>query len=539
MVIRELYVKSFGKFTEEHFYLKEGVQVICGENEFGKSTLHAFIRAMLFGLDRGRGRAAQKDEFSRYEPWENPGNYAGVMRFTCGGRNFRLERSFARAARRTALVCEDDGEELSLEQGDLDILLGGITPALFDSTVSVGQLRAEPGQELYEALENRAANYFETGSGEIDISAALRDLRERQRDTERALRGEEAAQEAELEKIRMECGYLERDMRALQEEYEEKQEQLKALDRQKLSGAAGKDGGAEERESGGQARESVSGGRSLIVMGIAGVLAGTVGFLWSLFLKGAAQAVPAAPFTVISGIVSAAGLLLLAAGLTASVRRKRMERNGGGRGRDSAAKRGQDSAAVRAEADRDEKKRLQGELEHIRSAWKEKEIRCGSLREQCGEYGPSDMGVKLVRRQQALSLAEQALRQAAREMGDQTAQLLNRRASEILASVTDGAYRALRMEEGRHLSVWDGIRRIPAERLSRGTIEQIYFSVRLAAADILLEEPMPVILDDAFAFYDSIRLESALKWLSRQGKQVIIFTCHKREEEIVKRVIYS
>lgn len=124
MVIRELYIKNFGKFTERHFYLKDGVQVISGENEFGKSTIHAFIRAMLFGLERGRGRAAAKDTFTRYEPWENPGYYAGVMRFTCGGRNFRLERNFARSVQRASLVCEDDGEELSLEHGDLDMLLG-------------------------------------------------------------------------------------------------------------------------------------------------------------------------------------------------------------------------------------------------------------------------------------------------------------------------------------------------------------------------------------------------------------------------------
>ena len=56
---------------------------------------------------------------------------------------------------------------------------------------------------------------------------------------------------------------------------------------------------------------------------------------------------------------------------------------------------------------------------------------------------------------------------------------------------------------------------------------------------MLLEEPVPLILDDVFAFYDDKRLESALKWLSTQGKQVIIFTCHKREEEIAKRVVYS
>ena len=91
------------------------------------------------------------------------------------------------------------------------------------------------------------------------------------------------------------------------------------------------------------------------------------------------------------------------------------------------------------------------------------------------------------------------------------------------------------MEIGDRLqiSVWDGNRRIPAEPLSRGTLEQIYFSVRMAAAEILQEEPMPLILDETFAFYDEKRLNCVLKWLSRQQRQVIILTCHKREEEIL------
>lgn len=541
MVIRELYIKNFGKFRERHFYLKDGVQVISGENEFGKSTLHAFIRAMLFGLERGRGRAAARDAFTRYEPWDDPGSYAGVMRFTCGGRNFRLERSFARAAQRASLVCEDDGEELSLEHGDLDMLLGGMSAALFDTTVSVGQLQARPGQELYEALENRAANYFETGSGEIDLAAAFRRLKEKQRSVEREVKEQEAAREKEQERVRQECRYLERDMRALQDEYEEKRGRLELLGDPEETGAA-QDKGPQAGAAG--HKESVSGPGNLIRMGAVGVLAGAAGFLWSLFLENAVHTLPSAPFAGVSAAVAAVGILLLAAGTAAAVKARRRgagaedvrpgekaeQRKTGGNGKSRAEGNDKNQAEAR---------RLQGEMDHIRSAWKEKEIRCANLREQCEECGDSDALRMLRRRQQALALAEETLEKTAAEMGDQTAGILNRRASEIFAAFTDGAYRSLRMDGERHLSVWDGVRNIPAERLSRGTVEQIYLAVRLAAADILLEEPVPVILDDVFAFYDDKRLESALKWLSCQGKQVIIFTCHKREEEIAKRVVYS
>ena len=63
--------------------------------------------------------------------------------------------------------------------------------------------------------------------------------------------------------------------------------------------------------------------------------------------------------------------------------------------------------------------------------------------------------------------------------------------------------------------------------------EQIYFALRMAAADVLLEEPFPVILDDVFAFYDDKRLGSVLQWLGSGREQVILLTCQRREERIL------
>ena len=54
MKIKELRLKNFGKFTNKEIHFSDGMNVIYGENESGKSTLYTFIRAMLFGLDRGR-----------------------------------------------------------------------------------------------------------------------------------------------------------------------------------------------------------------------------------------------------------------------------------------------------------------------------------------------------------------------------------------------------------------------------------------------------------------------------------------------------
>ena len=76
-----------------------------------------------------------------------------------------------------------------------------------------------------------------------------------------------------------------------------------------------------------------------------------------------------------------------------------------------------------------------------------------------------------------------------------------------------------------------------AERLSTGTIFQMYLSLRLSIADSITEEKLPIILDEAFAYYDDERLENMLQYLSKEyaDRQIIIFTCSKREKEILEK----
>lgn len=545
MKITELYLKNFGKFHEKHFYIRDGAQIIYGENEFGKSTIHAFVRAMLFGLERGRGRAAGKDAFSRYEPWENPGSYAGVMRFCCGGRAFRLERSFGRLERRVSLVCEDDGEELSVEHGDLDMLLGGLTAASFDSTVSIGQLQASPGQELSEALKNYAANYYETGGGEIDLNSALQTLRDRRKETERCLREAEADREGERSRLIQECRYLERDMESLRSEFEDKRRQAAEAERtgsRRAQEKPEKETGAVSKE--GQRGASVPPGR-LLAAGAGGVAAGALGLVWSQFLSGMTGFSGAAPMALIGGLILAVGIIFLAAGVRSYVRERREEeRSDDGRaaGAENTRKGEREEEAddsrdiPQEENGNSELDRLRWEMDRIRSEWKEKQVRRDNLKEQADEIEPGAEEKRLEFRKKALQLAEEKMKGAAESLGRQTSGRLNRRASEIFSELTGGRYRGVSVGEKMEITVWDGERNIRADRLSRGTLEQIYFSVRMAAAELLLEEPMPVLLDDTFAFYDEKRLESVLKWLSSQKRQVIIFTCHKREQEILDKV---
>lgn len=184
-----------------------------------------------------------------------------------------------------------------------------------------------------------------------------------------------------------------------------------------------------------------------------------------------------------------------------------------------------------------QKQQLEWQIEHLRLEWKEKELRCQNVREQCGDVKESDAGKRLREQREALVMAEEILVRTAKETSDVISHKINARASEIFSEITDGKYRSVNIQKGAGISAWNGMDRISVDRLSEGTLEQIYFSIRMAASEMLLEEPMPVILDDAFAFYDDKRLESVIKWLSRQKKQVIILSCHSREAKLLEHLV--
>ena len=64
MKILSLHIDGFGKLNDRDLSFKDGLNVVYGRNEAGKSTLHTFIRGMLFGIERQRGRASKKDRKS-------------------------------------------------------------------------------------------------------------------------------------------------------------------------------------------------------------------------------------------------------------------------------------------------------------------------------------------------------------------------------------------------------------------------------------------------------------------------------------------
>lgn len=487
MKIKEIEIKNFGKFSNERFVFRDGIQVFYGENEFGKSTIYGFLKSMLFGMERGRGKAAHNDAFSRFEPWENPNEYAGTMRFSCGGKTFCLKRRFDRYTKGAVLICEDDGEELSVEHGDLDMLLNGLTAEQFENTAAIGQLGARPGQSLAAELQNYAANYYETGNSGVDLSGAEEYLKKRKKEITRKWKQLESEKAEKRQALQRKYQYIHQEKMRLESEMQEKKRQLADLREPECV--------AEEEKK--KISWQIIAAMCLLAVGV---------ILHSVY-------------TLIPVMVS---ILFLIWGIKDAQTQKSVwikERE------------------TMESGYREKKQKLHWTLQRIGEEQKEKQISLNNVKEQLEELdfsGEEEQRLKKTAR--ALEIASETMEKAAASMSKDFGTVLNEKASKILAKVTDGKYTRLLIEDSLKLILLSEGRRIPAERVSRGTVEQVYFALRMAALEILYGEEVPVILDDAFGCYDEKRLKYTLKWLSEQSRQVIIFSCQKRELEILNEI---
>lgn len=140
----------------------------------------------------------------------------------------------------------------------------------------------------------------------------------------------------------------------------------------------------------------------------------------------------------------------------------------------------------------------------------------------------------------ALSLALESLKNADSLLREKFSPAVNERAGHYLALLTGGKYskasltrqfQALAQEEGGTAPRSD-------LSLSGGTAQQLYLAVRLAMCDLALpqSEPCPILLDDVLDPFDDGRAKLALDCLLdvARARQVLLFTCHSREEEMLK-----
>lgn len=63
MKLLRCHVENFGILSDFDLTFTEGLNVLCRENGFGKSTLAAFLKAMFYGLPKTRAKASERKRY--------------------------------------------------------------------------------------------------------------------------------------------------------------------------------------------------------------------------------------------------------------------------------------------------------------------------------------------------------------------------------------------------------------------------------------------------------------------------------------------
>ena len=600
MRLLELHIDGFGKFHDRTISFNDGINIIYGKNEAGKSTLHTFIRGMLFGIERGRGRAAKNDLYTKYEPWENSGTYEGWLRLEKDGTIYRIERRFRKENKSLKIINETKGLEEEATPAFVSSLLDGLTETMYNNTISIGQLKSATEDGMVTELKNYIANMNTTGNISLNITKATAFLRNQKRSLEAGLIPE-ASREftsllAEIRNVEAEIAgpEYENQLAAYQNMrtqvkglIDNTQTQKKDLDEKLANGKKVlSDNGFTDRasvdamssdaerlyseyntlngECNKKSRKVLSG--LTAVLGVAGLGAAVTLGYFNL-----------TAYLPVCGAAATAAVIFFIISLFILQKDKEYHRLFDNTSSELGAllARHLGDSAVSEDAMNAFRARM-GEFSKLCDMVTQSEAEIRKFLEdlsnlQTKQAGCSEMIEKQQRTQWelekklehlsncknkakalkrtlaendrihdeivAIDLAQETMADLSSSIRDSFGLYLNKEASQYITGITGGIYDSMSIDENLNVFLNTKAKLVPLENVSSGTMDQVYLALRLAAAKLLQGSGsgFPLIFDDSFTQYDDERLKTALEWLaSAYGGQIIIFTCHRREAQMLR-----
>lgn len=177
--IKQLYIKRFGKLQEITLSFAEGLNLIYGENEAGKSTICAFLCAMLYSMPNDLKKNSIRENLrTRYTPWTG-GTMEGAAVLEKDGREYRIERKIGATKARDKTVIRDNAtwEEIDIpDKDEPGRYFLGIGREAFLKTLYAGQLATPITRDKEDEIITRLTNLRQTGEEDTSHQKAMRQL---------------------------------------------------------------------------------------------------------------------------------------------------------------------------------------------------------------------------------------------------------------------------------------------------------------------------------------------------------------------------
>lgn len=636
MKINKIKINSFGKLKEKEIELENGINIIYGKNEAGKSTLLKFIVNSFYGISKNK-KGKEHSDFEKYTPWVGE-EFSGKIEYELNDKNkYEVYREFKK---KNPKIFNDKKEDIS-KDFNIDKTAGNqffydqtkVDEDLFMSTVVVGQQYVKLGKQEQSVLVQKIANLVGTGDDNVSYKRAIDRINRRQLDEVGTTKSREKPiniisreienleeEKQDLEKYKNFKYEIEENKNNLEEEIynlenennllkeikkikdeenleNEKikiKENIKKENNEKINLIKNKTNEIKkenknilEKNNKKINNKKYKINKKLILIFILLII---INILQFIFIK--------------NNYFKYIFLLTVPTFLIFSIflenkkikKEKNIEKNNlinlekinneinnlnneinllenNNNNLEKEINNLKNSLILKINFEKEkiinnylnkiEKNKINNlinlenqnyEIENLQNKINNKKIELHSLELDKKNIEPklddlSKIEEELVNDKNKMStlqklnlsfeLAKEILNTSYDKMKNTVTPKFTQELSKNIYAITNGKYNNILFndEEGLIVELENG-NYVPATKLSIGTIDQLYLSLRLSMVEELSKEKMPIILDEAFAYYDTERLENILKYINEKflGHQIMIFTCTNREKEILEKL---
>jgi len=521
--IDNIKINGFGKIKNKEIDFKDGINIVYGTNEAGKSTILKFIMSMFYGACKNKNGKNISD-FDKYKPWDGT-EFSGKIKYKLdNAEEYEVFREFKK---KTPVIYNNLGEDItknfsidkSKEINFIEQQIG-IDEKMFSKSSLIEQQEIKLEKNDTNHIIQKISNLVSTGDDSISFKKAMEKITKMQNErigTDRTKNKPLNIVENNFKKLLEEKKYIESyiaDKKAGLSEKDKIQNKLSELKRKKSQLKEEKISSEEEKIE--TAKNSKNIYMYLLIFFIA----------MCIILAVVVKNVIVSVATVIPIIVC--GILM--------------------------KKKSSSQLEYLKKTNQDLAKKFEEKDEKIQAEMNNLNLKLHMIQTQNSEY--EKYLEQLTKIQEKLeeqnaireelnsldvsfNLAKECLENAYEEIKHNISPKFQDKLCEISSEITAGKYKNILVndEQGLFIEVENGEYK-PVDRLSVGTIDEMYLALRLSVLEEVSKEKLPIIFDETFAYFDNERLKNIICYLQDQNydNQIIIFTCSDREKNALNEL---
>ena len=595
MQINKININNYGNLSNKEINLDKKINIIYGKNEAGKSTLLNFIESMFFGANKNKGKKLIPD-FDRYNPWNN-GEYSGTIDYQLeNGEEFHIYRDFKKKNPQILnKLGKDISQEFNIDKKNGNQFFTeqtGMDRSLIDSTIITEQNQVELDEGTQNQLLQKIANLSESGEEELSYKKIMDKLN-------KILLNEVGTERSQLKPLNITISKIDDYQNKIQDikQYENErfeitqeiadiQEEInKESENRNIYDEVKKiiDNDKIEQEKIDEKYKTVKENKAKIEQ-YKEELDKTeneknaerkkhikIRILANVILSIIAISLVFLPRNIILVAIPILIVLFIIINMkhsknennTSELKNKLEFLQNTTNSVENEIKTMQDELYKKDEAEKnriitkcnneDISSLFSSKIDEVISentrSVEQNEIKKHKLEidkqeiekkfEKLAEYEENLEIEKrrleeLEHKQKIIKETMEILNKSYEDMKENVAPKFNKNLSKNIEVFSNEKYKEITITDKIFVKLDNG-ENVPIEKLSTGTIEQIYLAFRLSVIEEISKEKMPIVLDEAFAYYDDERLLQTLKFLDIISNQIIILTCTKREKSLLDK----